>query len=167
MKRLAAVLLLSTALGSGYCQAQEKGENMTVEQGRQVSFEYTLTVDGNVLDTSQGREPLEYTHGEGKIIPGLSRQLEGMAVGEEKAIDIAPSEAYGEADPKAVQDVPKAQLPKEITPQAGMTLKVQTPDGVFMPVKITEVKENSVLIDFNHPLAGKTLHFDVKIVSIK
>ncbi len=144
-----------------------KGEKMTVQNGRQVSFDYTLTVDGEIIDSSTGRGPLVYEHGDGKIIPGLARQLEGMGEGEEKEIVVVPEEAYGQVDPKATREVPKTSLPKDLEPKAGTMLMMRSESGQAFPVKIAEVKPESVMIDMNHPLAGKTLTFKVKIVSIK
>jgi len=139
---------------------------MAIQKGSQVSFNYTLTVDGEVVDSSQGKEPFQYIHGEGKIIPGLSRQLEGLGVGEEKRIEVSPEEGYGKVIPEAIQEVPKTQLPPDIEPQVGMQLQVGNPEGRTMVAKITEIKTDTIVIDLNHPLAGKTLIFQIKIVSI-
>lgn len=166
MNRFRVVLLLALIFSLISYPAQIKGEDATVQKGSQVSFDYTLTVDGEVIDSSEGRGPLEYTHGSGQIIPGLSKQLEGMKVGEEKEVQVIPEEAYGPVNPEAFQEVLKSQLPPDQEPQVGMLLYASGPQGA-MPVKITEVKEESVVVDFNHPLAGKTLTFKVKIVSIK
>jgi FKBP-type peptidyl-prolyl cis-trans isomerase 2 len=167
MLRMIVVAALVLFLACGLCNAQQKGGDMAIEKGKQVSFDYTLKVDGEVVDSSKDRSPLEYVHGEGKIIPGLSRELEGMKPGEEKKIKIQPADAYGEVKPDAVRDVPRENLPEGLEAKEGMMLQVQTPSGGTMPVKITEVKDESVTIDFNHPLAGKTLHFDVKVVSVR
>ena len=91
----------------------------------------------------------------------------GMKVGEKKSFKVAPEEGYGIADPNAIQKVPKDQLPPEIAPKAGMMLTAQGKDGQSMPVKIVEVKDDVVVMDFNHPLAGKTLNFDVEIKEIQ
>ncbi|HID93718.1 MAG TPA: hypothetical protein EYP60_06445 [bacterium (Candidatus Stahlbacteria)] len=90
---------------------------MVIQNGSRVWFDYTLTVDGEVVDSSEGRGPLQYTHGEGKIIPGLSRQLEGMRVGEERKIEVLPEEAYGQVNPDAFQEVPRSVLPADLKPQ--------------------------------------------------
>jgi FKBP-type peptidyl-prolyl cis-trans isomerase SlyD len=140
---------------------------MTIQKGSQVSFDYTLTVDGDVIDTSKGKEPLQYTHGEGKIIRGLAKQLEGMKVGDEKRVVVEPQEGYGQVNPAAFQEVPKSRLSSDLKPETGMHLQVKDQTGNTALVKITEVKEDVIVVDLNHPLAGKTLTFDVKIVSIE
>lgn len=144
-----------------------KAEDMVVEEGRLVSFDYTLTVDGEVIDDSKERGPLQYTQGKGEIIPGLARQLDGMQAGEEKLITVSPAEAYGEINPDAIREIDRSELPADTELEAGMMLQVQTKEGQLLPVKILEIKEKSVLLDFNHPLAGKTLTFQVKIAAIQ
>jgi len=139
---------------------------MAIKDGSKVAFDYTLTVDGKVMDTSEGRKPMEFTEGDGKIIPGLAKQLIGMRKGEEKTITVAPQEAYGNIDPAAIKEVPLSSFPADIKPQAGMTLAAKSPKGETFPVKVAEVKKDSLMIDFNHPLAGKTLTFKVKVVSV-
>lgn len=145
---------------------QVKGENMIVENGKTVGLNYTLTVEGEVVDSSEGKEPLKYVHGEGNIIPGLAQELEGMRVGEQKLVEVAPSEAYGEVNPEAYRDIPKEQLPENMEPQEGLMIQMQTPAGQAIPVTISEVKDDMITIDMNHPLAGKTLKFDVEIISV-
>jgi peptidylprolyl isomerase len=144
----------------------QKEEKMNIEKGKTVAFEYTLTVDGELVDTSKGKEPLKYTHGDASLIPGLTSRMEGMKEGEEKQIDVPAEEGYGPVNPEALQQVPRTQLPEDITPEAGMVLQAQKPDGSVLPVKIAEVTEEAVVMDFNHPLAGKDLKFDVKVISI-
>jgi FKBP-type peptidyl-prolyl cis-trans isomerase 2 len=144
-----------------------RGENMTIQEGSKVSFDYTLTVNEEVIDTSQGKDPLTYTHGNGQIIPGLEKALIGLEVGEEKVVEVAPEDAYGVVNPRAFQVIPKKSLPQDIEPKAGMFLAMQAPNGESVPVRISEVNDDSVVIDLNHPLAGKTLNFRVKIVSIE
>ncbi|MBN2121376.1 MAG: peptidylprolyl isomerase [Candidatus Omnitrophica bacterium] len=140
---------------------------MSIQGGSKVSFDYTLTVDGEVVDSSEGRGPMEYVHGQGQIIPGLAKQLEGLKVGDEKKVVVSAEEAYGPVNPNAFQEIDKSALPQDQEPKVGMVLQAQTPEGQVFPVRISEVKDNTVMVDFNHPLAGKTLNFDVKIVSIQ
>ena len=147
--------------------AHGKGDDMVIMKGSVVSFDYTLTIDGEVVDSSEGKEPLEYTHGEEKFITGLSRQLEGMKVSEKKKIVAQPKEAYGEIDPNAFKEIPKLQLPPNIEPKVDMLLQMSTMDGRSIPVRISEVKDDAVVLDLNHPRAGKTLTYQVKIISIK
>ncbi|MBW2046811.1 MAG: peptidylprolyl isomerase [Deltaproteobacteria bacterium] len=144
-----------------------KGEGMVVEDGRQVSFEYTLTVDKEVVDSTEGKNPLQYTHGKGKIIPGLARQLEGLRVGDKKVITVSPSEAYGNTNPEAFKEIAKASLPPKVEPKVGMHLQMATPQGNAFVVRISEIKDDTAILDLNHPLAGKTLTFDVKIVAVR
>ncbi|MCF7916829.1 MAG: FKBP-type peptidyl-prolyl cis-trans isomerase, partial [Candidatus Omnitrophica bacterium] len=116
-------------------------DSMTIEKGKKVSFDYTLTVDGEVVDSSKERGPLTYTHGEGKIIPGLAAELKGMKAGEEATVKLEPKEAYGEKNPDALKEVPKSSLPKELEPKVGMMLQMQGPQGQAVPVKVAEVKD--------------------------
>ena len=152
-------MMLNTAIATG--------EEMVIAAGKNVKFEYVLTVDGKVIDSSEGKAPLEYTQGQKMIIPGLESQMEGLQVGDKKTIIVTPEKAYGIIDPRAVVEVPTAQLGTEITPEVGMMLQMTGESGQPIPGKIMEIKENSVMIDFNHPLAGKTLQFDIEIVEIK
>jgi len=140
---------------------------MAIKKGDKVKVEYTGTLaDGTVFDTSERHGgPLEFEAGAGKVIKGFDEALIGMSVGHEKSITLAPADAYGEHNPQMVQQVPRSELPadKEIKP--GMMLMVGLPDGQQFPAKITDVKEDIVIIDFNHPLAGQTLHFKLKVVA--
>lgn len=144
-----------------------KGGAVTIENGNEVLFDYTLTVEGEVVDSSEKRGPLQYTHGQGQIIPGLERQLEGLKVGDERVIEVSPEDAYGVENPKAYQEIARSSLAGEREPEVGMFIELRTPDGRAFPGKITEVRKDVVVIDLNHPLAGKTLNFQVKIVSVQ
>jgi FKBP-type peptidyl-prolyl cis-trans isomerase 2 len=135
--------------------------------GDKVRLHYTGTLeDGTTFDSSAGRDPLEFTVGAGEIIPGLDREVEGMAVGETKQVDVAPGDAYGEHDPARQQTVPRDQIPGHIPTDVGTQLQLQTPDGQAVPVVVTEATDEEVTLDANHPLAGKTLKFDVELVEI-
>jgi len=166
MKLFLTIVSAGLFLCSGICSAQAKGAEVMIEKGKKVSFDYTLTVDGEIVDTSKDRGPLEYTHGNGQIIPGLASQMEGLKAGEEKTIEVGPEDAYGNINPAAFKEVPKTSLPEGFDAQPGAFLQMQGPGGQAVPVRISEVKDNDVVIDLNHPLAGKTLKFDVKIVEI-
>lgn len=131
-----------------------------------VKFDYTLTVDGKVVDSSQGHTPLQYVHGKGQIIPGLERELAGLHVGDSKEVDVKPEDGYGQVDPAAFIDVPKTKLPQGQTPEVGMVLSGRDPNGRPFQAKISEIKADAVTLDMNHPLAGKTLHFKVKVIEI-
>lgn len=135
--------------------------------GNTVQFHYTGTLsDGTVFDSSEGREPLSFTLGSGQIIPGLDAAINGMAQGEQKTVTIPAAEAYGEADPRARQAVPRAQIPDHIPTEPGTSLQMQSPDGQVIPVTVIEANDEHVVLDANHPLAGKDLTFAVEIVSV-
>ncbi|WP_153770441.1 peptidylprolyl isomerase [Labrenzia sp. CE80] len=138
-----------------------------VKAGDSVAIHYKGTLsDGTVFDSSEGRDPLQFTVGSGQIIPGLDKALPGMTVGEEKTVNIPSVEAYGAKDPNATQPVPRDQFPTDIPLEVGTQLQVQTPDGQLMTVSIVEVGEENVVLDANHPLAGKDLTFEFSVVSI-
>lgn len=131
-----------------------------------VHYKGTLK-SGEVFDSSEGREPLEFQVGAGQMIPGFENGILDMKVNDKKTIEVPSSEAYGEPKDELFQEVPKDQLPKEITPEVGMALAAQLPDGRQQQLIISEVKENTIVVDANHPLAGKDLVFDVEVVEIK
>ena len=162
MALFVALIFLARA-GSNVVMA----EDVVVSDGKTVSFDYTLTVGGAVVESSNGKKPLQYVHGQNKIILGLEKQLAGLKVGDEKKIVVPAEEAYGKVDPKAIQEVDRALIPKEIPLSLGTILQSTDPSGHTFPAKVMEIKEKTVLLDFNHPLAGKELTFDVKIVDIK
>ena len=140
---------------------------MPVKQGDKVKVDYTGTLeDGTVFDTSEGKQPLEFTAGEGKIIKGFDNAIIGMEKGEEKEIKIEKADAYGDHNPDMLKKIPRDKLPKEPEPKAGMMLAMKTHDGNQFPAKIAEVNDTEVTIDLNHPLAGKTLNFKIKVVDI-
>jgi peptidylprolyl isomerase len=135
--------------------------------GNTVRIHYTGTLeDGSVFDSSEGRDPLEFTVGSGQIIPGLDRAIDGMATGEQKTVTIPATEAYGEYQAEAKQSVPREQIPADIPLDPGTMLNMQTPDGRQVPVQVAEVTEETVTLDANHPLAGKDLKFDIELVAI-
>ncbi|TCP44160.1 FKBP-type peptidyl-prolyl cis-trans isomerase [Rhodovulum marinum] len=138
-----------------------------VKAGDKVRIHYTGTLaDGTTFDSSQGRDPLEFTVGSGEIIPGLDSALPGMAAGDKKTVEIPCAEAYGEANPEARQAIPRAQVPAEIPLEIGTRLQLQTPQGQVMPVTVAEVTDDEVVLDANHPLAGQDLTFAIELVSI-
>ncbi len=138
-----------------------------VKEGDTVRIHYTgRLADGSTFDTSEGREPLEFTVGSGQIIPGLDAALPGMSVGDTKKVEVAADEAYGQPDPNARQSVPRAEIPEHIPLDVGTRLQVQTPQGQVMPVTVAEVSDAEVVLDANHPLAGEDLTFDIELVEI-
>jgi FKBP-type peptidyl-prolyl cis-trans isomerase SlyD len=142
-------------------------EGKMVENGSVVSIEYTLSDEnGMVIESNKGKDPLTYTHGVGQIIPGLEKGLSGMQMEEEKNIRVESEEAYGPVNPQAYQEVPRADVPPEAL-KVGTMLVAKSQEGQSFPARISEIKEQTVVLDFNHPLAGKTLSFDVKILDVQ
>ncbi len=138
-----------------------------VKSGDTVSIHYTGTLaDGTTFDSSQGRDPLQFTVGSGQIIPGLDKALPGMSVGDTKTVNVPAEEAYGTADPNARQSVPRDQIPANIPLDPGTQLQVQTPQGQVVNVTVAEVSDETVVLDANHPLAGKDLTFAIELVAI-
>lgn len=138
-----------------------------VKTGDTVRIHYTGSLkDGTVFDSSDGRSPLEFTVGTGQIIPGLDQAISGMEVGEKKTVEIPSAEAYGPHDPNGLQEIPRAQVPGDIPLDVGTPLSMQAPDGRKFAVTVAEVTEEKVVLDANHPLAGKDLTFDVEVVEV-
>lgn len=139
-----------------------------IASGSVVGIDYSLHLgDGAVIDASPPGDPMTYLHGEGQIVPGLESALEGLAVGDRRQVVVAPGEGYGVHDPKGVQEVPRTAFPPEFRPQVGMELTAEGPDGEPVPFSVREVGLETVVIDLNHPLAGKTLHFDVTVREVR
>ncbi len=138
-----------------------------VKAGDTVRIHYTGTLaDGTVFDSSDGRAPLEFTVGSGQIIPGLDSAISGMEVGEAKTVEVPATDAYREHDPERLQEFPRAQVPQEVPLEIGTALALRGPDGQSLPVRVAEVTEEVVVLDANHPLAGKDLTFAVELVEI-
>jgi FKBP-type peptidyl-prolyl cis-trans isomerase SlyD len=136
-----------------------------IEKGLAVKINYTLTVDGKVVDTSEGRGPLAYVQGSGQIIPGLEEQMVGLKVGDKKQVVVPPEKAYGQLDPKALQKVPLKAFGKTDGLKIGMTVTGQNGPN-RMQAKVVAIDKKEVTLDINHPLAGKTLTFDIEVVEI-
>ena len=138
-----------------------------IKNGSVVSFEYTIfDENGKVIDSSRGKEPVTYTHGQQQIIPGLEKKLSGMEINEEKNVRLSPDEAFGPVDPNGFQEVPKDNIPAEDL-KVGTTVQVRGRQGEDLDLRVHEIKEESVVLDLNHPLAGKTLNFGVKVLDIQ
>ena len=138
-----------------------------VKEGDTVKVHYTGTLtDGTVFDTSAEREPLEFTLGQGQLIPGFEKAVVGMNVGDSTEVEISSDDAYGESREDLVISVPKDQLPDDVEPQVGMQLQVNQQDGQPIPVRITDVGEENLTLDANHPLAGQDLKFEIELVEI-
>ncbi|WP_456386335.1 FKBP-type peptidyl-prolyl cis-trans isomerase [Desulfolithobacter sp.] len=140
---------------------------MNISEGKQVSIEYTVTLDtSETIDTNVGQEPLTYTQGAGEIIPGLEKAVEGMTAGESMTTTIDPEDAYGPTNPEALVEVPRDHLPPEAW-EVGAQLRAEGPDGQTVEGVVAELRDETAIVDFNHPLAGKTLHFEVKIIDVQ
>ena len=139
-----------------------------VKENNTVKVNYTGKLsDGQVFDSSEGKEPLEFTLGQGQLIPGFEKGLIDMKLKEKKTITIDKEDAYGKINDDLIHEVNKNELPKDMTPDVGMGLVSKSPDGQETNLRVVEVKEESVVIDGNHPLAGKDLIFDLEVVDIK
>ena len=140
---------------------------MTVSAGTKVSVEYTLRLeDKAVIDTNVGSDPLTYVQGSDQIVPGLQKGLEGMRIGESKQVTIKPEEGYGAVNPKDFIEVKKEQVPQDAL-TVGAQLEGRDDSGRPFYARVVEVKNQTVVLDLNHPLAGKTLFFEVKILDIQ
>ena len=141
---------------------------MKIAGGTVVGIDYALHLgDGKVVDASEPGEPLTYLHGGGQIVPGLEAALVGLGAGDKKQVVVAPAEGYGEHDPQGVQEVPRGAFPPGFQPEAGMELTAEGEDSEPVPFVVKELRLESVVIDLNHPLAGKTLHFDVAVRAVR
>jgi peptidylprolyl isomerase len=137
------------------------------QQGDTVQIHYTGRLDdGTVFDSSEGRDPLEFTLGEGQVIPGFESAVRGMSAGEQKTMRIPSDEAYGPRQEELVLSVPRAQFPDAMQPEVGQKLRMQTADGQSFVVEVVEVETEAVQVDANHPLAGRDLTFDIEVVSV-
>lgn len=140
---------------------------MVIAKASRVKMHYSLKLeDGEVLDSTADGQPFEFEFGAGQIIPGLENELEGMDEGEEKQIVVSPEDGYGERNPEAVICVSREEFPVEEPLEAGMMFTLKREDGTIMQVTVADLTEKDVTLDFNHPLAGETLYFDVKIEKI-
>jgi len=132
-----------------------------------VSVEYTGTLgNGDIFDTSQGRQPLEIQMGAGQLIKGFEQALEGMALNEKKAFTLEPEDAYGQIDESLTQAFPRAEVPPEMNPEVGQTVGLHDGNGQQIPATIVAVDDEKVTVDLNHPMAGKALTFAIEVVGI-
>ena len=130
-------------------------------------MEYTLHVDGEEIDSSKGQDPLQFLVGYGNIISGLEREMMGMKVGESKDVIVTPADGYGEYDEEAYMDVPRGQFPQDMPVEEGLELSVRDDQGQSRYARIETVEGDVVTLNFNHPLAGDELHFNVKVVDLR
>lgn len=144
------------------------GAVMQIGKDSVVAMTYTLKDDdGKVLDTNVGKQAMYYLHGHGNIVPGLEKALAGKSEGDVVDVVVAPADGYGEHDETRTFEVPKSELGPNVTPQKGMALTMRGPNGMTLPVTVLKVKMSSVVMDGNHQLAGKNLHFSVKIENVR
>jgi FKBP-type peptidyl-prolyl cis-trans isomerase SlyD len=142
-------------------------EELKVQDGQVVSMEYALHVDGELIDQSEKDEPLEFIQGEGHIIPGLEQAIYGLTVGDAKSVVVSAKEGYGEFDAEAFTEVPRDQFPSDFPLNPGVELQVKTDEGEILAARIESVGDEAVRLDFNHPLAGKELHFAIKVLALR
>lgn len=139
-----------------------------IAAGKVVGFHYTLRNDaGEVVDSSDGVDPLTYMHGAGSIVPGLENALAGKTEGDAFTVVVPPTEGYGVRNEGMVHEVPRSQFPPDVEIEAGMQFGAQGPDGQAVPVWVAAVTDEAVTVDFNHPLAGQQLHFEITVASVR
>jgi len=164
---LATASFVLVLAAPGWAEEKKAGIMTAISEGKQVSLEYTLTLDDkSQVDSNVGKDPLVYTHGAHEIIPGLEKQLAGLKVGESKRIEVSPEEGYGVVHPERKQEIEKNKIPEEAR-KVGAKLTGQGPGGQPIFAQVTEVKDNTVVLDLNHPLAGKKLVFDIKVLKVE
>jgi FKBP-type peptidyl-prolyl cis-trans isomerase 2 len=175
MKRLpsgvsaALSILALAACGGALAETAQDAdeEKIVIEEGRTVSIEYTLKLDdGTVADTNVGGDPLVYTQGNGQILPALEKNLEGMTTEDTRAVHLSAAEGYGEVNDELYREVPPEQIPEEAR-EIGQILYGEGPNGQPFQVRVHEVREETIVLDFNHPLAGQALNFDIRIVAVE
>jgi FKBP-type peptidyl-prolyl cis-trans isomerase SlyD len=138
-----------------------------VDDGVVVSMEYKLTVDGEVLDSSDEAGPLQFLAGYGNIIPGLEKEMIGMKIGDSKEVTVQPEDGYGEFDEEALMEVPRSEFPADLKIEEGAELHITDEEGEHRPAYVTSFDDKTVKLDFNHPLAGAVLNFYVKVVGLR
>jgi FKBP-type peptidyl-prolyl cis-trans isomerase SlyD len=167
MRTVIALLALGTLVGIpfGPVHAQAPGAGSAIAAGSRVGLEYTLTDEaGTVLDSNKGGEPFTYTHGQHQIVPGLEAALAGKRAGDVTKVTVKPEDGYGNVDPKAQIEVGRDRVPPDV--KVGSELTGRAANGQTRAVRVKEIKDKSVVLDLNHPLAGKTLLFDVRVLSV-
>ncbi|MCZ2128448.1 MAG: peptidylprolyl isomerase [Anaerolineales bacterium] len=139
----------------------------TVKDGLVVSMEYKLTVDGQLLDSSDEAGPLQFLAGYGNIVPGLENEMIGMKIGESKTVVVQPADGYGEYEEDAFMDVARADFPSDVEMEDGIELVVTDEEGNQHIAYVGSFDDENIRLDFNHPLAGATLEFSVKVVALR
>jgi FKBP-type peptidyl-prolyl cis-trans isomerase 2 len=157
-------MVISQLLASPVRAEEEKP--IVIKDGVSVSIEYTLKLDdGSVVDTNVGQQPLAYQQGESQILPALEGELAGLGVGDEKKVTLSPEQGYGPVDPEAYQEVPLEVIPEDAR-EVGTQLVSTDGAGNRRVVRVHEVREQEVVLNLNHPLAGETLHFDIRVIGV-
>jgi FKBP-type peptidyl-prolyl cis-trans isomerase 2 len=170
MKKLLAVAVGFAMLGLSVVSpvlAADKAASARVEKGKLVTLDYSLTVDGNVVDKSTPEKPFKYVHGSNMIIKGLEAALDGMKVGDSKKVTVEPKDGYGEVVPNAFFKFPKSKIPSDVQLKKGQVVTLMNPEKKPVKVVVSDFEGDDVVMNANHPLAGKTLNFEIKIVSIE
>lgn len=140
---------------------------MVVKKGDKVKVTYTGELsDGTIFDKSDDKEPLEFVVGTGQLIPGFDKAVEGMKLDEEKKVTIKAEDAYGKREEALTKEFPRTFFPEDFKAEKGMGIMLKDSDGRSIPARITDITENGITVDLNHPLAGKDLTFDIKVISI-
>jgi FKBP-type peptidyl-prolyl cis-trans isomerase SlyD len=141
---------------------------MEITKDSVVSIEYRLHLgDGKIIDESDADDPLVYLHGYEEIVPGLEKALEGKKAGESLKVQVSPEEGYGEYEPEGVEEVAREEFPPDLELEAGGIVSATDEEGDEVDFLVKEVRPNTVVVDFNHPLAGKTLHFEVSVREVR
>ncbi|MBM4259288.1 MAG: peptidylprolyl isomerase [Deltaproteobacteria bacterium] len=159
--------LVWALVGPSWADEKKPAAAGVIADGKQVSLEFTLSLDDKTqVQSNVGKEPLVYTHGAHQIVPGLEKNLVGLKAGETKHVEVSPDEGYGQVDPKRTQEVEVDKIP-EGARKVGSKLTGRAPNGQMMFAEVKEIKDKTVVLDMNHPLAGKKLIFDVKVLKVE
>ena len=165
-KRPLFLLLIAFALLCWNAVILIAGRDPVIEEGKKVKMSYSISTDGKEVDSSANKPPLDFVFGEPGLLPSLQQNVKGLKTGDKKKFTVGPKDGFGEPDPKAVVEVPRANF-KDEKIEKGMIFSTPGKNGMPLKGVIQEVKKDVVVIDFNHPLAGKTVTFDVEILEVK
>ncbi|MBI4368761.1 MAG: peptidylprolyl isomerase [Elusimicrobia bacterium] len=163
MKKFSTAAFLSLLAAAG---CSRNSGSLIIQQGSSVKIHYTLTVDGSVVDSSSGREPLSYVQGSGQVIPGLESQIQGLKAGDKKSVSVNPEEGYGQVNPNALRKVPKSSFQDAKNLKVGAMVQGDAGGKPFQ-AKIAAISKDEITLDFNHPLAGKKLEFQIEVIEVK
>jgi FKBP-type peptidyl-prolyl cis-trans isomerase SlyD len=145
----------------------KSNQPLNVEENHVVTLDYTLTVDGKVIDTSANAEPIQFIQGTGQVVPGLEEALYGLQEGESKEVVVSPENGFGVEDPDAIADVPRDEFPDNFPLEPGVELQLTNQEGDELEAYIVSVGKKTVRLNFNHPLAGKELFFSIKVAGLR